>query len=65
MAKTVLKHEFELFQLVYLVNDFDQFVRQVVQINLLPGEVIVYVLSCNGETSEHYEEELSKDKIIV
>ena len=57
--------EFKHFDIVYLIPDADQFQRMIVSINVLPGNKITYVCSCNGEFSEHYEEELTKDKGVI
>jgi len=50
------------FDEVYLIADADQFVRMVIEIKILPGGLLVYILSCNGEFSEHYEGEISKER---
>jgi hypothetical protein len=59
-----INNKFSMFQFVYIVSDYDQFRRQVVQINILPGQELVYVLSCNGETTEHYESEISEEAAV-
>lgn len=57
--------EFNHFDIVYLIPDADQFQRMVIEIKILPSNLVVYVCSCNGEFSEHYEEELTKDKGVI
>ena len=60
-----IANEFNHFDEVYLISDAEQNKRVVVQINVLPNNLIVYVLSCNGDFSEHYEEEMMKDKQVI
>lgn len=59
-----IKNKFNLFQEVYVASDTDQNLHQVVQINVLPGNMLMYLLRCDGDTSEHYEEEILKDKRV-
>lgn len=60
-----IQNEYTHFQEVYLINDTDQLMRQVVQINILPGGLLIYVLSCAGECTEHYAEEISATKNVI
>ncbi len=57
--------QFNHFDIVYLIPDSDHLQRMVIEIKILPGGLILYILSCNGEFSEHYEEELTKDKGVI
>lgn len=60
-----IKNKFKIFQFVYVVSDSEQHRRQIVQINIMPGNELVYILSCNAEESEHYESELSDTKDVI
>lgn len=60
-----ITNEYNHFDEVYLISDSEQNKRVVVQINILPKNLIVYVLSCNGDFSEHYEEEMTKEKCVI
>lgn len=60
-----IPNKYDHFDEVYLVSDADQFKRVVIEIKILPGGLLVYTLSCNGDFSEHYEAELSKERAVV
>jgi hypothetical protein len=60
-----IENKFSMFQLVYLISDSDQHKRQVVHIILNPGKSLSYILSCNGESSEHYEEEITAERQVM
>ena len=60
-----ITNEYNHFDEVYLISDAEQNKRVVVQINILPKDLIVYVLSCNGEITEHYEEEITRQRCVI
>ena len=60
-----INNKYNHFDEVYLVADSDQNLRLVIEIKILPTNLLIYILSCNGEFSEHYEDELSKEKSVI
>lgn len=52
--------KYGLLQTVYLVHDPEQIPRMIVQISFGPNNVF-YALSCGGEATEHYEQEISDE----
>lgn len=60
-----INNEYNHFDEVYLISDNDQYKRIVIEIKILPNNLLVYILSCNGEFSEHYENELTKEKGVI
>jgi hypothetical protein len=59
---TKIKHQFKHRDTVYLLCDVEQSPRMVIAIILFPGNEIGYTLSCDGETTDHYEWELAPEK---
>jgi len=56
----VINNKFNIWQIVYLKTDCDQYPRIVVSLELFDGGAIMYKLGCADEISRHYEFELSK-----
>lgn len=65
MAKISVQVEFKIQQKVWLVTDPDQYERIVIEIIILPGDVVKYKLGCGSdEPSDHYGFEISECKGI-
>lgn len=60
-----IKTKYDLKQLVYLVHDPEQLPRMVTEITIITPKLIRYLLSCGGDSSDHYEHEISavKDEV--
>lgn len=58
-----IRNEFKFGDLVYVVSDNEQLVRQVVRI-IVDDNGFTYELTCNGELSEHYPFEVTRDKTV-
>ena len=53
---------FDMGEMVYLVSDPNQYLRQIIEININPGGFIMYKLTVGTETSWNHEIELSSEK---
>lgn len=62
--KVRIELDFDIGDTVYLKTDPDLYPRIVVEIKLLPNDLAVYLVSCNGETTDHYGFELLDKKPI-
>lgn len=60
----VIDNKFEIGQIVYLKTDEDRRMRIVCAIRIVPG-AFLYVLACGKEVSDHYDFELTEEKIEV
>jgi len=62
--KITIESEYKIGQLVYLKTDPEQYIRMVVAITINPNN-IYYDLACAGSVSNHYDFEISAEKVIV
>jgi hypothetical protein len=60
-----INNKFKIFQFVYVASDNEQKRHQVVQINILPGDELVYTLACDGSETLHYESEITDKKDVL
>jgi hypothetical protein len=56
--------EFRLGDLVYLLTDDEQKPRMVTAVKFTIGGATVYCLACGTNETEHYPQEISKNKNI-
>lgn len=55
------KKKFEVNDMVYLVSDPDQLMRQII-CKLDYSVCISFLLACGTEVTEHYEHEISRER---
>lgn len=58
----ILDEKFSLGEIVYLNTDIEQYPRCVTGYKIRPGGLIIYMLSCEGEETSHYDIEITKEK---
>lgn len=61
----VIDNKFNFGDVVYLKTDPDQRSRMVSKLSILPTGAIVYELSHNTYTSQHYDFEISTQKDVL
>jgi hypothetical protein len=54
-------NKYKIFEFVYMSTDPEQDLGQVVEIHILPGDAIRYVIKCAGSKYKCFEDELSKE----
>lgn len=59
-----LSNKFNTSELVYLVTDIDQLPRMVTGIKYCIDRTILYELTNVNDISWHYEQEMTREKII-
>lgn len=58
----VIDNKFNIGDMVYLVTDADQLPRVITNIEIRPGNCLVYRLCIGASMSNHYEFEISAEK---
>ena len=61
----IVENEYEIGSIVYLKTDEEQSPRIITSITVYSMGDLVYHLGKGTESSQHYEFELSKDKVFV
>lgn len=61
----MVENIFDIGEVVYLKTDEEQSARIVTRIDIVPGEVFMYQLSCGTEFSLHYDFEITKEKSLA
>jgi hypothetical protein len=62
MYSTTTLHEFQYGEIVYLIHDSEQIPRMVINLTIFP--ILTYTLKAGTECSDHYEEEISREKLV-
>ncbi len=56
--------EYEFGDKVYLETDEDQLPRRITELQVMPGPLIKYCLTCGAEESWHYDFEFTKHRLL-
>jgi hypothetical protein len=58
------RSKFKNGDFVFLITDSDQLRRQIIAITFNIGDSIIYTVTCGVDSSSHFENELSEDKVF-